>query len=142
MKSTTKKTLKECRRRGWVPLVVEKWNQNVRRKSGPGVGFGIRQDLGGWMDIIAQAPGIGLIGIQSTSYSGKSSHLKKLMVERRREVGHWIACPGGIAQLWVWKGEQLQIIDLPDGTLRQGPTPGPERTAGSGVGSLDQWLGS
>jgi hypothetical protein len=50
--SPTQRTLAECRKRGWVCQVVEKWNPHAR----------IRQDLFGCIDIVALVPGTEAIG--------------------------------------------------------------------------------
>ena len=44
----TQRTLAECKRRGWIAAVVEKWNPHAR----------IRQDLFGCIDIVAIVPAL------------------------------------------------------------------------------------
>lgn len=65
--SPTQRTLKELRAHGWTVAVVERWNQYAR----------IRQDLFGFIDLIAIHPGRGVLGVQATSDSNFTARCKK-----------------------------------------------------------------
>lgn len=65
--------------------------------------FGLRQDLFGFIDIIALYPNDGkIVGIQSTGPSGFYSHLKKIREECRETALAWLKS-GGQIQLWSWE---------------------------------------
>ena len=92
--SATQRTLRELKNRGLVCGMVERFN----RFAGP---HGIRQDLFGFIDIIALDPEQGIIGIQSCGQSF-SEHLKKITEERNEECFEWLRC-GGKVELWGWR---------------------------------------
>lgn len=87
--SPTERTLGECRRRGWTAQVVERWNQWSRN----------RVDLFGVIDIVALAPGIGIVGIQACAGSDHATRRSKIMIEARARK--WIEV-GGKLQIWSW----------------------------------------
>ena len=91
--SYTQRTLRELRRRGLIAAVVERWNQYA----GP---HGSRQDLFGFIDIIALDPKRGIIAIQSTGPSGHAMHRKKVL--QNETALEWLAC-GGLIELWSWR---------------------------------------
>ncbi len=73
MGSPTVRTLKHLRDNGYVAEVVEKWNAFAR----------IRQDLFGIIDVVAVKPGtVGVLGVQTTSYSNVSARIKKSMANK------------------------------------------------------------
>lgn len=65
--SPTQLTLRELRRRGFVAAVTERWNPHAR----------IRQDLFGFVDVLAIGPG-GTIAVQATSDSNLASRVRKI----------------------------------------------------------------
>ena len=65
--SPTQRTLAECKRRGWIAQVVERWNAHAR----------IRQDLFGFIDVLA-LDGKRTYGIQATSATNVASRLHKI----------------------------------------------------------------
>lgn len=89
--SPTQRTLVECRKRGWVAGVVERWNPHVR----------IRQDLFGVIDLIALVPGGPIIAIQcGVNTSGQhAAHRDKILAEPRAKA--WVDA-GGRLELWSW----------------------------------------
>jgi len=97
-KSPTQRTLAELRSRGWEADICEKWLPHVHRGGG---GFGIRQDLFGWIDIIAIDPDRGVGGIQSTG-TAFAEHLRKLTNERAAQVRSWLEA-GAWGELWGWR---------------------------------------
>lgn len=65
--SVTHRTLKKLRDEGWLAAVVEKWNPHVR----------IRQDLWGFMDVIA-IRGDESLAVQCTSGDHVSNRINKI----------------------------------------------------------------
>ena len=96
--SYTQMTLRECRDRGYIVAKAEKFNAYA----GP---FGRREDLFGFIDIIALDPKQGILGIQSTGPNGHSQH-RKAMLENT-SVLEWLRC-GGRVELWSWRKLLLQ----------------------------------
>lgn len=96
--SPTQRTLKAMREQGRTCGIVEKFNQHV----GP---FGIRQDLFGFIDIIAIDPTQGIVAIQSCGqdYSG---HVNKLKEERNEAVYEWLR--HAKCELWAWRKVKLK----------------------------------
>ena len=89
--SATQRTLRALRQEGCICGIVERWNQHV----GP---FGIRQDLFGFIDIIALYPS-GICAIQSCGQSF-APHIQKIM---ENEIApEWIKSSGTI-ELWGWR---------------------------------------
>lgn len=97
--SPTQRTLRELRNQGLICGIVEKFNVYA----GP---YGIRQDLFGWIDIIALCPERGILGIQSTGQAF-SQHWQKITQERNEECREWLKC-GGKAYLWGWRKVKLK----------------------------------
>lgn len=78
--SPTEKSLADLRARGFVAAVVERWNSFAH----------IRQDLWGWMDIIAYHPEKKItVGVQTTT----RAHLvaRRLKVLENRHAATWLA---------------------------------------------------
>ncbi|MBW1672059.1 MAG: hypothetical protein JRJ45_00185 [Deltaproteobacteria bacterium] len=92
--SPTQRTLRELRNRGMICGIVERFN----RYAGP---HGIRQDLFGFIDIIALDRKEGIIGVQSCGQAF-SEHYKKITIERSEECLAWIRC-GGKVELYGWR---------------------------------------
>jgi hypothetical protein len=99
----TPKTLKLIRKMGFNAAVTETWNPHVR----------IRQDLFGWMDILAYRPDAAptVIGIQSTSYEHRRDRLLKMLSLK----GFLEFCKAAEAWLCTWKKvkKQTRIIYEP-----------------------------
>lgn len=94
MITPTQRTLKALREKGRVCGVVERFN----RFGGP---YGIRQDLFGFIDIIALDRERGIIGVQSCGQAF-SEHYKKITEEKNRQCSEWLRC-GGVVELWGWR---------------------------------------
>ena len=92
--SPTKRSLAECRKRGWDAQVVERWNQYAKKKF----------DLFGVIDIVAITPN-GILGIQTTSGDHHAERATKIHEEPR--AGRWLNA-GGKLEVWSWtkKGER------------------------------------
>ena len=84
----TQRTLAECRKRGWIAQVVERWNPHAR----------IRQDLFGCIDIVALTPE-GILGIQACAGSSHAARMTKALGEERM---HRWRIAGGKFQVWSW----------------------------------------
>ena len=101
----TQRTLRELKRRGLVCAVVEKWNPHVVRGDG---GRGIRQDLFGFLDILALDPVRGVLGVQACG-SAFSGHVGKLTEERAGPVIEWLRTPGTALELWGWRKVKVKV---------------------------------
>jgi len=105
--SPTKRTLAECRKRGWTAQVVERWNQHAR----------VRVDLFGVIDLVAIVPPInplvppvagdpsGILGIQACAGASHAARRDKILAEPRAR--QWVVA-GGRLELWSWskRGER------------------------------------
>jgi hypothetical protein len=87
--TTTQRTLARARQLGFTCGIVEKWNPHAH----------IRQDLFGFIDILAMREGCGLIAIQTTSDSNRAGHRAKILAEPRAKL--WLEC-GNRVELWTW----------------------------------------
>ena len=94
----TQRTIKALRDQGMTCGIVEKFNPHV----GP---HGIRQDLFGFIDIIALDVEQ-IVAIQSCGQSF-SEHLKKIVNECGEVAEQWIAS-GGRIELWGWRKVKLK----------------------------------
>lgn len=95
--SPTKRTLAECRLRGWAAQVVERWNM-----FGAG-GRGVRVDLFGVIDLVAivpsgETPGA-ILGVQACAGASHSDRRNKILAEPRARA--WVEA-GGRLELWSW----------------------------------------
>lgn len=108
--SPVQRTLKRLKERGRLCQVVERFNPHA----GP---FGVRQDLFGFIDLIAlSAPlftpsGVlvrsGIIGIQCCGIGAHSGHLKKILGECREKALTWLKSMGRI-ELWSWNRRKIK----------------------------------
>lgn len=83
--SPTQRSLKLLRDLGWHAQVVELWNAHAF----------IRQDLYGWIDIIACHPTFGILGVQTTT----GSHLAERLEKARGNAAlvAWVTAGGKLA---------------------------------------------
>jgi hypothetical protein len=88
--SPTARTLERLRRDGYLSQVVERWNPHAR----------IRQDLFGVIDVLAINDEV-TIGVQATTMSGRSSHVKKIMESTAAVT--WTSAPQRELELWCWR---------------------------------------
>jgi len=89
--SPTQRTLRALRQEGYICGIVERFNAYA----GP---YGIRQDLFGFLDIVAIKP-IGICGIQSCG-SDFASHDRK--IKGNEAAPEWLKA-GGSIELWAWR---------------------------------------
>lgn len=95
MKSPTRNSLKYLTWLGFTTQVVEHYVQR------PGRPFGFRRDLFGCIDIVALIPGTpGVLGVQTTSYGGRSARVKKILELPVPKL--WLAC-GNRLEVQAWK---------------------------------------
>lgn len=85
--SPTERSLKDLRQRGFVAAVVERWNSFAN----------VRQDLFGWMDIIAYHPERKItLGVQTTT--------RQNLVARKRKV-----LENNNAAAWLAAGNKIEV---------------------------------
>ena len=87
--SPAQRTLKELRKLGCIYQVVERWNSFAH----------IRQDLFGFIDIVALRPEVGIIGIQCTSRANHNARKEKILASPLAK--EWLLC-GGKIEVWSW----------------------------------------
>lgn len=86
--SPTQRSLKFLRENGYTAQVVERWNSFAK----------VRQDLFGFIDIVAINPKMGgVLGVQTTSATNMSSHRKKILENE-------------VAPIWLRGGNRIQLI--------------------------------
>ena len=107
MSAATQRTLAELRKLGMTCGMVERFNSHAGK-------FGIRQDLFGFIDIIALDHSRGVVGVQSCGTSF-SEHKKKLLTEREKEVKDWLSTPGTHLELWGWRKVKIKRLITPHG---------------------------
>lgn len=88
--SPTQRTLAYCRAEGWIPAVVERWNQYAQ----------IRQDLYGFLDLLVMDDKPGLLGVQCTSGSNAAARMEKIGAEPK--ALHWLL-RGLRVEVWGWR---------------------------------------
>jgi hypothetical protein len=93
--SYMQRTLKAQRELGRKVGIVERFNPHC----GP---HGIRQDLFGFLDVVALDLSLpGIVGVQACGQDF-ASHVRKLTEERASECVWWLLA-GGTIELWGWR---------------------------------------
>jgi len=88
----TQRTLARLRQEGALEVaIVEHWNPHAR----------IRQDLFGFIDILAIMPG-GLLAIQACAGTDTAKRLSKIKTQRRDAARHWLGT-GARLEVWGWR---------------------------------------
>ena len=87
--SPTQRTLAALRKEGYIAAVAERWNHHVK----------IRQDLFGFIDVVAL--GDNILAVQCTS-TGVSTRITKIKSECRDAASAWLKA-GGTIQVWGWR---------------------------------------
>jgi hypothetical protein len=91
MNSPTTRSLALLRKEGWRAAVVERWNAHAR----------VRQDLFGFIDILAMDMDGNLLAIQATSASNQAARLKKIQSSPVRAVAKdWLQ--RNSLEVWGW----------------------------------------
>ena len=88
--SSSKRTLELYRNMGYECQVVERWNPHAFK----------RQDLFGFIDILALCPHRGIVGLQVTTQGEVPAHIAKILAEPRSQK--WLNA-GGMLHLVEWK---------------------------------------
>ena len=89
MPSPTERTLKELRKDGYLCAVVEKWNPHALR----------RQDLFGFIDILAVRPGE-VLGVQCTVGSSAAERVTKIKAHPNLAA---VLAAGIRVEVWGWR---------------------------------------
>ena len=97
--SPTQRTLKAMREQGRICGIVERFNAHI----GP---HGIRQDLFGFIDIIALDPIEGIVAVQSCGQAF-SEHIRKLTEERNEDMVEWLK--HGKVELIGWRKIKIRL---------------------------------
>lgn len=90
MTSPTQRSLKLLRSRGWTCWIAEKWNQYAH----------VRQDMGGFADLVCWKAGEGVLAIQTTS--GSNLAARRTKVRANSNALEWV-CAGGKICLHGWR---------------------------------------
>ena len=90
MSSPTKRSLALLRKQGFDVGIVEKWNQWAK----------VRQDLFGFIDLVAMKPGHGIYGIQTTSRANMAARRKKIQAS---DLALTWKASGGVILLHGWQ---------------------------------------
>lgn len=113
MNSPTQRTLALLRKDGWTCAIVERWNPHAR----------IRQDLYGFIDIVAIHPDRGILGVQACAGASHAARRTKIIQEPRawlwRKAGGMIdVCSwskkgaAGKRKMWEARIEHIALGDL------------------------------
>ena len=98
--SPTQRTLRALRQEGRLCAITEKWNAHA----GP---FGIRQDLFGFIDVLALDRQRGFVGVQCCAGSGHAARRTKILNDCHNEALEWLHC-GGKIEIWSWRKLRLK----------------------------------
>ena len=91
--SPTQRTLARLRRDGYFAQVVERWNTHA----------GVRQDLFGFVDVVAIHPSAGrALLVQATTHPNVSARVRKIVGERAAEARACLDC-GLVVEVWGWR---------------------------------------
>lgn len=96
--SPTQRTLKAMREQGRLCGIVERFNPYAGK-------FGQRNDLFGFVDIVAIDPVDGIIGVQSCGQAF-SEHVRKMTEERNEAMFEWLK--HAKVELWGWRRKLLR----------------------------------
>ena len=92
MTSPGQRTLERLRKEGYMVDIVEKLNAHAR----------IRQDLYGFIDVLACHPEHGFLAVQCTSGANTASRVTKIREERRENAINFLKA-GGRIEVWGWR---------------------------------------
>jgi len=97
-KTTGGRTIRALKEQGRIPGIVERFNPHV----GP---HGIRQDLFGFIDIIALCPDHGIVAVQSCGQDF-AGHVRKMTEERNEAMFEWLK--HARVELFGWRKVKLK----------------------------------
>jgi carbonic anhydrase len=93
--SPTQRSLAYLRKAGYVVAIVERWNPYAK----------IRQDLYGWIDLLALHPDTGeLLAVQTTSGTNVSKRVDK--IREWPYLGAWLKQHRAVVHGWAKRGER------------------------------------
>lgn len=109
----TERTLRECRKRGWVCDVTERWLPKTR----------VRKDLFGFGDVLAMTEQNGSLIIQTTTTGNMTARVRKIKrldtarawLSRGNDIEVWgwaLRGPAGKRKLWQLKTSPITLEDL------------------------------
>ena len=96
--SPTQRTLRACRDAGRFVDKCERWNPYGGARKPDGSAIGIRQDLFGFVDIVALDDAI--VAIQCCAGSGHAAHRQKII--ESEYAAAWLRA-GGQIEIWSWR---------------------------------------
>lgn len=118
--SPTQRSLAKLRAEGFTAWIAERWNPFAK----------IRQDLGGFGDILAWKAGVGVLAIQTTTTAHQAARLAKIAGNPKAEewiragaglhVHGWVARKvkrGGLAKRWDCTVREVTLADFYPATL-------------------------
>lgn len=88
--SPTQRSLKWLDDRGWLTAIVEKWNAFAK----------VKQDLFGFIDLLAVKTPDGILGVQTTSGSNVAARIEKILASRN--LVPWLGA-GGRVEVHGWR---------------------------------------
>lgn len=88
--SPTQRSLAALRNDAWTVQIVERWNPFAK----------VRQDMFGFIDLVAMSPSRGILAVQTTSGGNVSARVEKIRQEPRAAL--WLAS-GGRIQVHGWR---------------------------------------
>ena len=77
--SPTQRSLAKLKAEGWTVAIVERFNIYAK----------VRQDLFGFIDLVAMRPTGGIVGVQVTTGSNAAAHVEKIKNEPKAAI--WLA---------------------------------------------------
>lgn len=87
--SATQATRKHLKSLGITSQITERWNAFAK----------VRQDLFGFIDLVALDTSVGIIGIQTTTMDNMAARRTK--IEELETLSPWLLS-GGIVEVWGW----------------------------------------
>lgn len=97
----TQRTLAECRKRGWLAEVVERWVPHYGTDEEGKKRGGVRKDLFGFVDVVVIADGR-LLFIQATSGTNVTHRKEKILTECKDNLAAVLNC-GVRVEIWGWR---------------------------------------
>lgn len=105
--SPTQRTLAALRHEGRTAAITEKWNPFAGPRRPDGTAIGQRNDLFGFIDVLALCPERGIVGVQCCARSGHAEHRRKIIEQCTEHAMEWLRC-GGKIELWSWAKQKVQ----------------------------------
>ncbi len=90
MISPTQRAKADCKKRGWLCAITERWNPFAH----------VRQDLLGFCDMLVIDPSLGIIAVQVSSGAHHAERQSKIEAEPRAVT--WMLS-GGRVEVWTYR---------------------------------------